>query len=64
MGWKKLYSNSWRKFNTKNSSALVIGDRECEILGGNAAGIRVCLYNTNNIEFNEAQSLLFTTPCF
>ncbi|WP_375372913.1 hypothetical protein [Clostridium sp. CF012] len=41
-----------------------MGDRECEILGGNAAGIRVCLYNTNNIEFNEAQSLLFTTPCF
>lgn len=42
------------KYKINKNTALVIGDRECEILGGKAAGIRTCLYNTNNIEFTEA----------
>ena len=41
------------KYKIDRSSALVIGDRECEILGAKAAGIRMCLYNTNNVEFTE-----------
>lgn len=41
------------KYKINNNSALVIGDRELEILGGKAAGIKVCLYNTNNIEITE-----------
>ena len=42
------------KYKINKSTALVVGDRECEILGGKAVGIRVCLYNTNNIEFTVA----------
>lgn len=42
------------KYKINKSTALVIGDRECEILGAKTSGIRVCLYNTNNIEFTEA----------
>jgi phosphoglycolate phosphatase-like HAD superfamily hydrolase len=41
------------KYRIERSSALVIGDRECEILAAKAAGIKVCLYNTNNVEFTE-----------
>jgi FMN phosphatase YigB (HAD superfamily) len=33
---------------------MVIGDIECEILGGKAAGIKTCLYNTNNISLDIA----------
>ena len=45
------------KYKINKSTALVIGDRECEILGGKAAGIKVCLYNTNNIEFTQAPDI-------
>lgn len=45
------------KYKINKSTALVIGDRECEILAGKAAGIKTCLYNTNNIE-------LIDTPDF
>ncbi|MFL0248196.1 HAD-IA family hydrolase [Candidatus Clostridium stratigraminis] len=41
------------KYNINNNTALAIGDREFEILGGKAAGIKVCLYNTNNVSFTE-----------
>jgi phosphoglycolate phosphatase-like HAD superfamily hydrolase len=41
------------KYDIDRNTALVIGDREYEILGGKAAGIRVCLYDTNNVEFTE-----------
>jgi phosphoglycolate phosphatase-like HAD superfamily hydrolase len=37
------------KYKINKSTALVIGDRECEILGGQAVGIKTCLYNTNNV---------------
>lgn len=40
------------KHKINKSTAMVIGDRECEILGGKAAGIKTCLYNTNNISLN------------
>lgn len=42
------------KYKINKSTAVVIGDRECEILGGKAAGIKTCLYNTNNISLNAA----------
>jgi phosphoglycolate phosphatase-like HAD superfamily hydrolase len=42
------------KYNINKSTAMVIGDRECEILGGKAAGIKTCLYNTNNISLDVA----------
>lgn len=41
------------KYNINKSTVLVIGDRECEILGGKAVGIKTCLYNTNNISFTQ-----------
>lgn len=41
------------KYNIDKDAALVVGDREYEILGGKAAGIKACLYNTNNVEFTE-----------
>lgn len=41
------------KYKINKSTALVVGDRDYEILGGKAAGIKVCLYNTNNIETTE-----------
>ena len=37
------------KYHMNESTSLVIGDRECEVLGGKAVGVRTCLYNTNNI---------------
>jgi phosphoglycolate phosphatase-like HAD superfamily hydrolase len=40
------------KHKINKSTALVIGDRECEVLGGKAAGIMSCLYNTNNISLS------------
>lgn len=42
------------KYQISKGTALVIGDRECEILGGKAVGIRTCLYNTNNVSVNVA----------
>lgn len=41
------------KYGVDKNKALVVGDRECEILGAKGAGIRICLYNTNNIEYTE-----------
>ncbi|AGF56154.1 phosphoglycolate phosphatase-like HAD superfamily hydrolase [Clostridium saccharoperbutylacetonicum] len=40
------------KYKINKSSAMVIGDRECEILGGKSAGISTCLYNTNNVKIS------------
>lgn len=40
------------KHKINKSTALVIGDRECEVLGGKATGIMTCLYNTNNISIS------------
>ena len=40
------------KYHINKSTAVVIGDRECEILGGKSAGIKTCLYNTNNVSLN------------
>lgn len=45
------------KYKINKSYALVVGDRDYEILGGKAAGIKVCLYNTNNIESTAAPDL-------
>lgn len=41
------------RYNINKNKALVVGDRECEILGAKAAGIRVCLYDTNKIDSTE-----------
>ncbi|SMC18393.1 haloacid dehalogenase superfamily, subfamily IA, variant 1 with third motif having Dx(3-4)D or Dx(3-4)E [Clostridium acidisoli DSM 12555] len=41
------------KYQINKRTALVIGDRECEVLGGKAAGIRTCLYDTNNVSLTE-----------
>lgn len=41
------------KYKINKSKALVIGDRECEILGAKAVGIKACLFNTNDVEVNE-----------
>lgn len=37
------------KYQINRSTAVVVGDREIEILGGKAAGIKTCLYNTNKV---------------
>lgn len=42
------------KYSIDKDKAMVIGDRECEILGGKAAGIKTCLYNTSNISLDAA----------
>jgi phosphoglycolate phosphatase-like HAD superfamily hydrolase len=39
------------KYNIDKDKALVVGDRECEILGAKESGIKVCLYDTNNIDY-------------
>lgn len=39
--------------NIDKLNALIVGDRDIEILAGKAAGIKVCLYNTNNISYKE-----------
>lgn len=38
------------EYNLGKEETIIVGDRDFEILGGKAAGIKVCLYNTNNIE--------------
>ena len=40
------------KYQIDKNTALVIGDRECEVLGGRAAGVKTCVYNTNNISLS------------
>ncbi len=40
------------KYQIDKNTALVIGDRECDVLGGKAVGIKTCLYNTNNISLS------------
>lgn len=40
------------KYKLNKSTTMVIGDRYWEIIGGKAAGIKTCLYNTNNISLN------------
>lgn len=42
------------KYKIDKSTALVVGDREFEILGGKVSGIKTCLYDTNNVELAEA----------
>lgn len=42
-----------KKYNIDKKNALIVGDRDFEILAGKAAGIKVCLYNTNNIDYAE-----------
>lgn len=42
------------KYQINKNTALVVGDRECEILSGKAIGIKTCLYNTNNISLTVA----------
>ncbi|MCM8711760.1 HAD-IA family hydrolase [Clostridium sp. SYSU_GA19001] len=41
------------KYNIDKEKVLVVGDRELEIIGAKNAGIKVCLYNTNNISYEE-----------
>lgn len=40
---------------------LSIGDRECDIVGSKAAGLKTCLYNTNNIECGEKPDFLINS---
>lgn len=40
------------KYNLNCEEVLVVGDRECDILGGKNSKAKTCLFNTNNIEFN------------
>lgn len=40
------------KYQLNRIEAMVIGDRECEIVGGKSVGIKTCLYNTNNISLS------------
>jgi phosphoglycolate phosphatase-like HAD superfamily hydrolase len=42
------------KYNINKSTAMVIGDRECEMIGGKTVGIKTCLHNTNNISLDVA----------
>jgi HAD superfamily hydrolase (TIGR01509 family) len=43
------YLHLLSKYNIKKENAMIVGDRDFEILAGRNAGIKVCLYNTNNI---------------
>jgi phosphoglycolate phosphatase-like HAD superfamily hydrolase len=42
------------KYKINKGMSMVIGDRECEILGGQSAGIKTCLYNTNDVSLDVA----------
>lgn len=37
------------KYRLKKEETIIVGDRDFEIIGAKEAGIKVCLYNTNNI---------------
>lgn len=45
------------KYRISKDTALVIGDREYEILAGKAAGIKTCFYNTNHVSLTVAPDL-------
>lgn len=42
------------KYKMSQDTTLVVGDRDCEVLGGKAAGIKTCLYNTNDVSLDVA----------
>jgi haloacid dehalogenase superfamily, subfamily IA, variant 1 with third motif having Dx(3-4)D or Dx(3-4)E len=37
------------KYKLDKEKVLIVGDRDCEIAGAKNSGLKVCLYNTNNI---------------
>lgn len=39
------------KYSLNCEEVLVVGDRECDILGGKNSKAKTCLFNTNNIDF-------------
>jgi phosphoglycolate phosphatase-like HAD superfamily hydrolase len=43
-----------QKYQINMRSALIVGDRDYEILSGRAAGIMTCLFNTNDVSTTEA----------
>lgn len=42
------------KYKINKSKSMVIGDRECDILGGQSVGIKTCFYNTNDASLKVA----------
>lgn len=47
------YMHLINKYNMDKDTVLIVGDREIEILAARNVGVKVCLYNTNNINFTE-----------
>lgn len=41
------------KYHIDKKNALIVGDRDIEILAGREAGIKVCLYDTNKVSCRE-----------
>lgn len=50
----------YEKYNMNKDNVLAIGDRDCDILGAKAAGMKTCLYNTNGIAIKLDEDADFT----
>jgi phosphoglycolate phosphatase-like HAD superfamily hydrolase len=49
------------KHHLDKNTTMVVGDREIEILGGKAAGIKTCLYDTNQVSFTAVPDFYITS---
>jgi HAD superfamily hydrolase (TIGR01549 family) len=47
------YSYLIDKYSMKKDEVLIVGDREVEILAAKAVGVKMCLYDTNTINYSE-----------
>lgn len=49
------------KYNLNKDEVLAIGDREIDILGAKNAGVKTCLYNTNNVDCTLKPDFIITS---
>lgn len=49
------------KYGMKKDSTIIVGDRELEILAARAAGVKVCLYNTNGIAYDSKPDFIINS---
>jgi HAD superfamily hydrolase (TIGR01549 family) len=47
------YMHLINKYDMDKDTVLIVGDREIEIMAARNVGVKVCLYNTNDVSFTE-----------
>lgn len=49
------------KYKMDKDKVLIVGDRELEILAAKAVGVKVCLYDTNKVEYFEKPDYIISS---